>query len=378
MSKILFGFIFILFCNPMFSQPIENIHFGSHGNPLNGLTVTWKSFGESDKIKWGYTEAFEMGEHAGIRRNNFEGYWFDYTFPIVKPLTEIYYSIFNSKENNWTQKIFKTSTDTLSDNYTFTVTGDSRTRLNRWGQVANAIEKADFNIFTGDLVDKGSINYEWDNWFYCGEKFFTSNLVYYTIGNHDVGNNNYENILVMPTSPVGSELYYSFNYGNAAFICLNSENPTDSVQLVWFRETLENCKDKTWKFVFFHKPFYSSGSHQEAMHKYFDTWWKLLDDYGVDLVLTGHSHHYERTKPINRNISINSPVAEYGSTPDKGRCQIVAGGAGAPLYETKAQWFTAYTESIFHYCKVVVSGNELFFEAKNVDGKVIDSLRLVK
>lgn len=375
MKKIL---ALVFLCGILNAQDIENIHFGSYRNPLNGLTVTWKSFGENDSIKWGYTNRYEMAKSGAIRRNNYEGYLYDFSFPVVKAQSDLYYSVFNSKEKTWTQKIFRTSTDTLSDNFTFTVTGDSRTQLNRWGQVAKAIEKSDLNIFTGDMVDKGSNDPEWDNWFYCGEKFFDSNLVYYTIGNHDVGKNNFENIFVLPKNPSGSKLYYFFNYGNAVFICLNSEDPANQIQIDWLEETLKKSKDKTWRFVFFHKPFYSSGKHQEAMHKYFDTWWKLFDDYGVELILTGHSHHYERTKPINRNISKISPVGEYGGTPDRGRCQIVAGGAGAPLYEVNPQWFTAYAESVFHYCKISVKGNELFFQAKNIQGNVIDSLRIVK
>jgi hypothetical protein len=46
--------------------------------------------------------------------------------------------------------------------------------------------------------------------------------------------------------------------------------------------------DVKWKIIFFHKPFYTIGTHYGEMDTYFDTWLKAFDDYGVDFVVNGH------------------------------------------------------------------------------------------
>ena len=63
----------------------------------------------------------------------------------------------------------------------------------------------------------------------------------------------------------------------------------------------------------------------------FDSWWQTFDDYGIDMILNGQAHNYQRTKPINRNIDTENPVEKYGSNPEQGRCQINLGGAGAEI-----------------------------------------------
>ncbi len=66
----------------------------------------------------------------------------------------------------------------------------------------------------------------------------------------------------------GEETYYSFNYGNAVFICLNTEDSDNTAQYNWLLSKLEENKDQTWKIVFFHRPFYTSPSHVGEMDAY--------------------------------------------------------------------------------------------------------------
>lgn len=133
-----------------------------------------------------------------------------------------------------------------------------------------------------------------------------------TIGNHDASSPDvYANIFSLPTDgraggvASGSENYYSFDYSDIHFICLDSElssNLPGSPMHNWLQADLA-ANTKTWTIAFWHSPPYNFGTHNSD--EIFDTGGHLvymrerivpvLESYGVDLVLCGHSHSYERS-----------------------------------------------------------------------------------
>jgi hypothetical protein len=133
-----------------------------------------------------------------------------------------------------------------------------------------------------------------------------------TIGNHDAVNTpTYLDIFSFPRNgeaggvPSGSELYYSFDYGNIHFVCLDSEISSRAAggpMLTWLEQDLAaNTKD--WLIAYWHSPPYTWGSHDSD--SLLDSGGRLvqmrenvvpvLENHGVDLVLCGHSHAYERS-----------------------------------------------------------------------------------
>ena len=72
------------------------IRWGSTGDPLNGLTVTWKNTGTTDQIKWGLTNTYEKGTFTPVKRTAYTGNFFDYTFPTMTAATTIHYQIYDS------------------------------------------------------------------------------------------------------------------------------------------------------------------------------------------------------------------------------------------------------------------------------------------
>lgn len=381
-SMITKGWDFEISTSIVSVNSISQIRFGSTGNPLNGLTITWKSSGNADKITWGYTTKHEKGEFSGIKRNQGTNILFDYAFPSLTAGSTIYYALFDSKDSIWTEeKTFKTASDASGNRFSFTTFGDSRTYPAEWKTISEATIETDFTLFQGDIIASGSVQADWDAWFTYGEKFIARELIYHTIGNHDKDNSaskysNYLNTFIMP----GNELYYSFTYGNAIFICLNTENAADTLQYKWLLSALDANKDKTWKFVFFHKPFFTSPSHTTDMVPYFNTLWKAFDDYGVDMIFNGHTHNYQRTKPINRKISTTAPVANYGSGEGMGRCQIVTGSAGAPLggLASSSLWWLQTTQNKRHFCNIEIDGGKLRFKAMDAYHVVFDEFVLDK
>jgi len=110
-------------------------------------------------------------------------------------------------------------------------------------------------------------------------------------------------------------LYYSFNYRNVHMISLNSEEPLfwhSLEQYQWLEADLKsvNRTETPWILVGFHTPWYCSNiQHNDSgadMRFYFED---LFYKYGVDLVLNGHVHAYERTAPIYQwQVNPNGPV----------------------------------------------------------------------
>jgi len=357
---------------------IQHIRWGSSGDPLNGLTITWRNKGATDSISWGYTNSFEKGTLAGTKRNGYAEFFFNYNFPTVDPSSTIYYKLYDSNTKSWSgQKTFLTAHSSNTTNFSFSVLGDSRNGVNVWKQISNLAnaKKTDLSLFNGDIVDDGGSASEWNSWFDNGSTFLANNLVYHALGNHDAMSvPTYQNNFELPKVN-GSNLYYSFIYGNAIFITLNSEKASDAAQATWLINTLKAAQSNssiTWKIISFHRPFYTIGSHAGEMNSYFNSWWKAFDDYGVDLIVNGHDHMYERTKPINRNVSTSSPVASYGSKANQGRCQIVCGGAGAPLYSGTPTWAIQKYKSSYNYCKFTVNGSILCDTTYDNNGAVID------
>ncbi len=361
--------VYILQSNP--NPDFGNIRFTSTKTPNNGTTITWTNTTEgTDKIMWGYSPSLERGEFEGTKHNNYgEGHLFDYTFPKLKPNSKIYYKIYNSDRQKWSEeKSYKTSDTISTTSFSFIAAGDSRTKIRRWKAVANSMQKSDFVLFTGDIVANGNVGKQWERWFKKGTNMNEQMVVYHAYGNHDGTPENFKRQFVLP----GNEKYYSFTYGNALFICLDSENPKDEEQHSWLLKTLEENENTDWKVVFFHKPFYTCGGHEGEMDAYFDSWWKAFDDFNVDLIFNGHAHNYQRTKPINRNISTVEPVDEYGKGEGQGRCQIVTGGAGAPLYEVPGGIWYEKVKAENHYCLVDVDSHSLRIRAIQTNGEIID------
>ncbi len=145
-----------------------------------------------------------------------------------------------------------------------------------------------------------------------------------TLGNHDGASASsaaqtgpYYDIFTFPTQgeaggiASGTEAYYSFDYANMHFIVLDSYDSDRSVggaMYSWCQADLQNTAAE-WIVALWHHPAYSMGSHNsdtegrlKDMREHF---LPLLEMYGVDLVLSGHSHSYERSYYINGHYDIS-------------------------------------------------------------------------
>ena len=153
-------------------------------------------------------------------------------------------------------------------------------------------------------------------------------------GNHEYVTNQaqpyLDNIYLPANNPADTERYYSFDWGPVHFVALDSNCAMGlasrgslhaAAQKSWAAADLAATK-QPWKVVFFHHPPWSSGEHgsQLTMRRDFGP---LFEQYGVDIVLTGHDHDYERSKAM-----VGDGVAPSGT---RGVVYWVVGSGGASL-----------------------------------------------
>lgn len=190
---------------------------------------------------------------------------------------------------------------------------------------ANAAGRyADVWLLLGDnAYNDGNDGDYTTNFFNIYPEVTRQSVIWSAIGNHEINPATgdvpaYFDIFSLPTRgeaggiPSGNELYYSFDYGNIHFVCLDSEissTESGSPQVTWLVADLAaNTKD--WLIVFWHSPPYSKGSHDSDsrpnLMKMRNNVVPIIESYGVDLVLCGHSHVYERSFLINGHYGHSS------------------------------------------------------------------------
>jgi hypothetical protein len=92
---------------------------------------------------------------------------------------------------------------------------------------------------------------------------------------------------------------YSFDYGDAHFLCLDSNvyvDPSDAALQAWIRADL-TATDAAWKFVVYHHPAFNAGAEHYA-EQHMRVLSPLFEQAGVAVVLHGHEHNYQRTRPL--------------------------------------------------------------------------------
>ena len=272
--------------------------------------------------------------------------------------------------------------------FTFLAYGDTRTHQKKHKLLADEMAKDETDprlvLNVGDLVTNGKETDEWLTFSQAIKELGATTPYYSAIGNHEHNARKYYNNLALPEGggQAGSE-WYSFDYAGVHFIALDSNIMAGKInnyvqnavekQDKWLKSDLEANKDAKWIVVFFHHPVYTS--HPDSIYPQFEEIWvPLFDKYGVDLVLTGHNHIYERVLKDGRNY-------------------IVTGGGGAPFdykyeYEPFIENSVSIHAALLQYTRVKVTEDKLYvdviqthkeaddFYSLNEDKKIIDSCEI--
>jgi len=250
-----------------------------------------------------------------------------------------------------------------TDHVRFLVYGDSRTQRNVRSVLTSKImenfnDSFDFSILLGDIVELGSFQDQWNNYFSDTEILNAYKQGIYVEGNHEQGDitKMYDNL---PMRNNATNRYYSFSYGDIGFIILNSNGETvdDDVQTDWLNQTLIDFSERNvFNFALMHHPLVHDRSY--SYHR--DNWRSLFEKYNISVIFAGHDHLYERSYPIVNSLTLehdDSEFYDYMNINDS--IYITTGGAGAPLHNVHSNGFIAETIKGYHFLLVDIEKNAI-------------------
>ena len=261
----------------------------------------------------------------------------------------------------------------------FAVVGDTQGSPSIWGRLAALIyqECPTFLVHVGDLVQYGPHKDDWvDEFFKPARNLLRFCPIYPAIGNHEMNNEWFYRYFDLPAP----EWFYTIKKGDVLFVFVdtNKDILPGSAQFKRLELVLASSPE-TWKIMVHHHPIYVSG---ESF--YGNTWAqrtvhgdpnemhlkKLYETYGVDLVLNGHAHFYERTWPIrNERVDIENGVT-----------YITTGGGNGEYSKHAANksWYDARTRVTNHFLYVNIVDKKMFGRAIDSTGNVFDDWTIEK
>ncbi|HEX8702060.1 MAG TPA: metallophosphoesterase [Myxococcaceae bacterium] len=303
----------------------------------------------------------------------------------LAPATEYSYEV-EACGNRTASKRFRTAPVPGTRRVHFAAVGDFGTGGNDQQEVAARMlaRRPELFVALGDNAYASGTEAEIQNNLFIPMADLLAEVPFFAVaGNHEYVTREaqpYLDNLYLPTSSSGGERYYSFDWGHVHFVGLDSscaiglaskEKCTLAAQKAWLEKDLAESQ-ADWKVVFFHHPPWSSGEHgsQPLMRREFAP---LFEKYGVDLVLTGHDHNYERTHPM-----LGDSVAPSGK---RGVTYLVVGGGGASLREFSESgpaWSAVRNNKDFGFLDVTVNEGTLTAELLTPEGKRVDAFTLTK
>jgi hypothetical protein len=207
---------------------------------------------------------------------------------------------------------------------------------------------------------------------------------------------------------------YSFDYGDAHFLCLDSNlyvDPTDAGWQRWIADDLAGT-DAAWKFVVYHHPAFNVGvEHYQEQHMRVLA--PLFERHGIAIVFHGHEHNYQRTRPIRFAPSGPGAAARLNAkarlvpgtftvdtafdgervTRPDGVLYITTGAGGRQLYDADftgapARWRRPEDDNVEYVVRLVADRHSLTvvdvqpttLQLRQIDegGREIDRIRITK
>ena len=341
----------------------------------------------------------------------------------LKPGTEYVYTIGSVQKNAWSDElVFETEPEEISSYKVLAFADpqvDNTSVAAVWTSNAEKafsdVPDAKFSLGLGDLVNLGTDEKQWQMYFdsFGGACETIPNMS--ILGNHEaragIAGKNFRLHFNNPDnghSALGgltkndfaetytkelvdnfAESVYSFDYGNAHFVALNTGSDwaasTDGIKLVkaqlaWLENDLYNSNAK-WNIVMVHRPVYdcydpeSEGSLATVLDS-------VLSEYGVDLVLQGHEHYIARTYPIKNKEAV---ITEDANAVEKGTGVVYfTAGRASNLSVSSPKNIPDYIANFANtaggnptYTVLEVGEDKLSVVTKTLNGEIADSFEII-
>lgn len=345
------------------------------------------------------------------------------------------YKIGDTQRDVWSKIYeFTTEPDDLTEFSFIGVTDPQSSNATDFAYYTQTLDKAigdrpdsAFMVNLGDMVNSGNSQKEWDLYFEASGDMIKSMPHMVVVGNHetrgtgsntaiggsettvddriagkhfslqfnnpDNGTDVFKDLAVTEVSHNCTkgvitnvkESVYSFDYGNAHFAVLNSgtdwsENDKEQImkeQAKWLREDLD-ASDKKWKIVMVHIGLYPAKVERYTTR---NELLSVIDECGVDLVLSGHDHMVARTYPMCENEIVSTLNGE--SVIMGGTIYNILGAAGPKRYASvETPWYLQVHEETIQtqptYSVFDVNEERIKVTAKQLDGTVLDEYRIEK
>lgn len=373
------------------------------GDPATTQAVTWRT---SDKIEFGLAEIATLTAGPGFRKHTrkveatSEPFESDLSkcrmhtveFTKLEPDTKYVYRVGDGV--NWSEWFhFHTASDKPAP-FSFVYFGDAQNEIrSMWSRIVREAysdaPKAAFMLHAGDLVDGPYHDDQWGEWFGAGAWLNAQIPVVATPGNHEYRlarvNGHHPPPGLTPAwrpqfafpmnGPEGlKETAYYFDYQGVRMISLNS-NEKRELQKEWLDRVLSESRQK-WNILTFHHPICPMAKQRGKSET--RLWMDVIDQHGVDLVLTGHDHTYGRSDLVTHEE--NAPDGVNWRS-DKGGTVYVVSVSGPKMYNVDdgARALMGKTgENLQLYQVITVDGDTLQYEARTADGMIYDAFSLRK
>jgi hypothetical protein len=281
----------------------------------------------------------------------------------LQPGTTQYYDVAGKDEGRGS---FKTAPRGPAD-FQFVVYGDTRTRHDMHRRVVAAVIKhgiPDFVLHTGDLVANGADSAQWPVFFDIERELLSKTAFFPSLGNHERNNRQFYDFFDVTTP------YYSFDWGQAHFIVLNSDigNAATSEaarksfrdeQVRWLEEDLAKSQTADFRFVIAHHPPITAVARRQGDNPEMTALIPLFEKEHLTAGFFGHDHNYQHYLK-------------------NGVHYVITGGGGAPLYDVDKPpaGITQKVISTEHFVSVKVTAKSAHIEALALDGSVLDRIDL--
>lgn len=264
------------------------------------------------------------------------------------------------------------------------VFGDSGDRANSQQLgIRNAMLNRGFDIalHTGDIAYTDGTYQQLEDYFFAVYEEIASRVPFYP----SLGNHGYQTLDAQPyldafrlpenaTLAEPLERYYSFDFGPAHFVALDTEiwagfrgsaSAVDEMA-AWLEEDLASTM-QDWTVVYFHRPAYSSSNIPVALD--LQRIMPVLEQAGVDIIFTGHDHLYARTLPIKEGAP--AVIGEGGIV------RVTTGGGGSGKHFCEPRSYTAICLREYHFLDVdIVDACRLTFDVVGFSRSIHDHFEL--